>query len=56
MNILTAETPQTFERKNIKVGMSDGMKIEVKSGLKLKDKVRGAEKLDEKKPQTPKDK
>lgn len=56
VNILTAETPQTFERKNIKVGMSDGMKIEVKSGLKLKDKVRGAEKLDEKKPQTPKDK
>lgn len=51
VQILTIESPQTFERKHIEVGMSDGMKIEVKSGLKLKDKVRGAEKMDEKKSQ-----
>lgn len=56
VQILTVESPQTFERKHIEVGMSDGMKIEVKSGLKLKDKVRGAEKMDEKKSQTSKDK
>jgi len=54
VQILTVESPQTFERKHIEVGMSDGMKIEVKSGLKLKDKVRGAEKMDEKKSQTSK--
>lgn len=54
VQILTIESPQTFERKHIEVGMSDGMKIEVKSGLKLKDKVRGAEKMDEKKSQTSK--
>ena len=56
VQILTVESPQTFERKHIEVGMSDGMKIEVKNGLKLKDKVRGAEKMDEKKSQTSKDK
>ena len=37
---------QTFERKRVIVGMSDGIKIAVKSGLTAKDKVRGAEKKD----------
>ncbi len=37
---------QLFERKRVKTGMSDGIKIEVKEGLSLKDKLRGAEKQD----------
>lgn len=37
-----AETPkQEFEKKHIKTGLSDGIKIEIKSGLKKGDKVRG---------------
>lgn len=31
-----------FERKNIEVGMSDGVNIEVKSGLGIDDKLRGS--------------
>lgn len=33
---------QTFERRKITTGLSDGLKIEVKSGLSATDKVRGA--------------
>lgn len=40
---LKSENPQAFEKKVVKTGMSDGMKIEIKSGLKLKDKIRGSE-------------
>ena len=39
--ILKTEIPQSFERRLVKTGMSDGINIEIKSGLKLKDKVRG---------------
>jgi HlyD family secretion protein len=41
--VLKTKEPQTFEKKIVKTGMSDGMKIEIKSGLKAKDKIRGAE-------------
>lgn len=42
--IVKSETPkQEFERKHVIVGLSDGIKIEVKSGLKKGDKVRGSE-------------
>lgn len=51
--VLTKAEPQTFEKKQVKTGMSDGMKIEIKSGLKVKDKIRGAEIL-EKKPEAKK--
>ncbi|WP_291528314.1 efflux RND transporter periplasmic adaptor subunit [Bacteroides sp. UBA939] len=45
--IMTDSVPaQKFERKQIQVGMSDGIKIVVKDGLSGKDKVRGAEKKD----------
>lgn len=45
--VMTDSVPaQAFERKQIQVGMSDGIKIVVKSGLTDKDKVRGAEKKD----------
>lgn len=45
--LLTDSVPvQNFKRIAVKTGMSDGIKIEIKSGLKAKDKVRGAEKKD----------
>jgi len=44
--ILKTKEPQTFTKKQIKIGLSDGVKIEVKSGLTLKDKIRGAEILE----------
>ncbi len=45
--VMTDSVPaQKFERKPIKVGMSDGIKIAVKSGISAKDKIRGAEKKD----------
>jgi len=37
---------QKFERKEVKVGMSDGIKIVIKDGVDGKSKVRGAEKKD----------
>ncbi|MDR2840814.1 MAG: efflux RND transporter periplasmic adaptor subunit [Paludibacter sp.] len=46
VHILKSETPQTFERKAVITGMSDGIKIEIKNGLALGDKIRGAEKAD----------
>jgi HlyD family secretion protein len=36
--------PQKFERRELEVGLSDGINIEVKSGLALTDKVKGREK------------
>jgi len=41
VQILTKKDPQTFKRQIIKTGLSDGINIEVKSGLKLTDKLRG---------------
>jgi len=52
--VLKTKEPQTFTKKPIKIGLSDGIKIEVKSGLKIKDKIRAAEILD-KKPEVKKD-
>lgn len=52
--VLKKKEPQTFEKKQVKIGLSDGIKIEVKSGLKTKDKIRGAEIL-EKKPEVKKE-
>lgn len=52
VNVLTAEKPiQSFTRKYVKVGMSDGISIEVTSGLKIKDRLRGnkVEKIPEQK-------
>jgi len=46
--VLKTKEPQTFEKKQVKIGLSDGIKIEVKSGLKTKDKIRGAEILEKK--------
>ena len=51
--VLKTKEPQVFIKKQIKIGISDGVKIEVKSGLSVKDKIRGTEIL-EKKPEVPK--
>ena len=47
--VMTKKDPQTFVKKQVKIGLSDGIKIEVKSGLKAKDKIRAAEILEKKK-------
>lgn len=47
--VMTDSIPtQKFERKQITTGMSDGIRIEVKEGIALADKVRGPEKVDKK--------
>ena len=37
------QTPAGYERKDVVTGLSDGVNIEVKSGLSVGDKVRGSE-------------
>jgi len=39
----TTNQKQAFDKKNIKVGLSDGIKLEVKEGLTLNDRIRGNE-------------
>lgn len=46
---LTTEPKQTFEKKHVVTGLSDGINIEIKSGLEAGQKVRGNVKQDEKK-------
>lgn len=46
--LLTSEKPQAFERKQIEIGLSDGIHIEVKEGLNENDKVRGSEIIEQK--------
>jgi HlyD family secretion protein len=41
--IVTNESPQEFERRQVQIGLSDGIHIEVTSGLSLDEKVRGTE-------------
>lgn len=43
--VMTDSVPQQkFERREVTIGMSDGIKIEVKKGLDTQEKVRGMEK------------
>lgn len=45
--VMTDSIPeQKFQRQPVIAGMSDGIKIEIKSGVTVKDKIRGAEKKD----------
>lgn len=45
--VMTDSIPeQKFERRQIKTGMSDGIKLEIKEGLTEKEKVRASEKKD----------
>lgn len=41
--LVTNQNPQKFQRKPIKIGLSDGVKIEVTEGLEENDKIRGNE-------------
>lgn len=47
--IVKSEKPQEFERKQVKIGLSDGINIEVTEGLALNDKIRGVEIIETKK-------
>ncbi|GAB1415122.1 efflux RND transporter periplasmic adaptor subunit [Paludibacter sp.] len=49
--VLKSENPQEFEKKRVVTGLSDGVNIEIKQGLKLKDKIRGSEITEEKEPE-----
>lgn len=40
--VLTQKEPQAFKRRFIKTGLSDGINIEVKAGLKPKEQIRGS--------------
>ena len=46
--VMKKSAPQQFEKKQVKVGLSDGIKIEILNGLKAKTKIRGAEIVDKK--------
>lgn len=46
--LVTNQKPQEFQRKPVKIGLSDGIKIEVTEGLKENDKIRGNEIIDNK--------
>lgn len=50
----TTDHKQVFDKKHILVGLSDGIKVEVKSGLKKGDKIRGNEISDKPKAEAPK--
>ncbi|MEA4918107.1 efflux RND transporter periplasmic adaptor subunit [Proteiniphilum sp.] len=47
--VMKNEKPQEFERKHVKIGLSDGIRIEVTEGLNENDKIRGTEIIEEKK-------
>jgi HlyD family secretion protein len=40
--VLQKDNPQTFQRRIIQTGLSDGIQIEVTGGLKVGEKIRGA--------------
>ncbi|MDR1090895.1 MAG: efflux RND transporter periplasmic adaptor subunit [Prevotella sp.] len=50
----TTDHKQVFDKKHIMVGLSDGIKVEVKSGLSKGDKIRGNEISDNPKAEAPK--
>ena len=45
-NQVLAVPEQKFQRTQVTAGMSDGIKIEIKKGVTVQDKIRGAEKKD----------
>ncbi|ATR90297.1 efflux RND transporter periplasmic adaptor subunit [Porphyromonas gingivalis] len=49
VQVVKAEKPLQTERRQVKTGVSNGSNIEIKSGLKVGEKVRGIEKTEEKK-------
>jgi len=47
VRVLISETPQKFEKRNVKLGLSDGINIEIKEGITVGDKLRGGKKSNE---------
>ena len=47
--VLTKEEPQEFKKTQVKIGLSDGINIQLNEGLKLDEKIRGAEIVETKK-------
>ena len=43
VHILTDSIDQTYSRQQVETGISDGVNIEIKKGVKTNDKVRGIE-------------
>jgi len=41
--MVTNQNPQEFQRKPVKIGLSDGINIEITEGLKANDQIRGNE-------------
>ncbi|MCC8145979.1 MAG: efflux RND transporter periplasmic adaptor subunit, partial [Bacteroidales bacterium] len=41
--VLRTENPQRFDKKEVKLGLSDGVNIEIIRGLSLEDRIRGIE-------------
>lgn len=41
VEIQTADSPQTFEKRNIKIGISDGINVELIEGLLMEDFIKG---------------
>lgn len=55
VQVLTSDSvtiPQKFDKRKITIGLSDGINIEVTSGIDWKDKLKGDEKKEEKKTTT----
>ncbi|MBD8389288.1 efflux RND transporter periplasmic adaptor subunit [Dysgonomonas sp. BGC7] len=50
----STDNKQVFDKLPVKIGLSDGIKVEVKSGLKKGDRIRGNEVLDKSKQKTEK--
>ncbi|MFV0391006.1 MAG: efflux RND transporter periplasmic adaptor subunit [Paludibacteraceae bacterium] len=49
VQILIKEKPQEFKKKQVVIGLSDGINLEIKDGLKNAQKIRGAEIIETKK-------
>ncbi|HHT22371.1 MAG TPA: efflux RND transporter periplasmic adaptor subunit [Bacteroidales bacterium] len=49
VQVLTKKEPQEFKKTPVKIGLSDGINIEIKEGLKKGQEIRGAEIIESKK-------
>ncbi len=47
VEVLVDETPQTFEKRYVKIGLSDGINTEILEGLSIDDKIKGAVKRED---------
>ena len=49
VEVLTQRQPQKFVKRQVVTGLSDGINIEIKSGLKAGEQVKGEEQQNEEK-------